>query len=372
MSTGLRASFVRRFSNGQEIRAHALNTKSGAGVTVLFGPSGSGKTTILRCLAGLDKPAEGTIEFEGDTWFDSARKTFVPPQRRSIGFVPQDYALFPHLTVAANIGYGLRGTPTAERRARVDEIMNWLGLAGLENRPPAKLSGGQQQRVALARAVARKPRLLLLDEPLSALDAPTRERLRNDLRNWLGQLGLPAILVTHDRNEALALGDQFIVVHAGRIEQTGSAEEVFNRPTNLDVARVVGTETVLPGRVTRVTDGLAVVMLNAIQLTALTEDLPENADAVHVCIRAEDVIVVKSPPDQTSARNRLAARVKSVQRNGFLMRLELDCGFPLKALLTPQSAGEMNLAPGAMVMALIKAPHVHLIPRTPQIEKKSS
>ena len=363
MSTGLQASFIRRFPSGQEVRAESLRATSTGGVTVLFGPSGSGKTTILRCLAGLDVPAEGSIAFDGVTWFDATRKRFLSPQHRNIGFVPQDYALFPHLTVAGNIGYGLRGTPAAERHARVTEIMNWLDLAGLENRLPEKLSGGQQQRVALARAVAHKPQLLLLDEPLSALDAPTRERLRNDLRNWLAQLAIPAILVTHDRNEALALGDQFVAVYNGRIEQVGSAEEVFSRPASLDAARVVGTETVLPGRVAGIADGLATVLLNHVQLTALAENLPENTTAVHVCIRAEDVIVVQSPPGQTSARNRLAARVISVQRNGLLMRLELDCGFALKALLTPQSATEMNLKPGVTVIALIKAPHVHLIPR---------
>ncbi|MBU6411454.1 MAG: ABC transporter ATP-binding protein [Verrucomicrobia bacterium] len=330
----------------------------------MFGPSGAGKTTILRCLAGLDWPGEGSIKFDGQTWFDPARKKFLPAQSRQVGFVPQDYALFPHLTVAANIAYGLRGRPMAERRARVVELTGWLGLGGLEHRRPGELSGGQQQRVALARAVARNPRLLLLDEPLSALDAPTRQRLRDELRRWLAELAVPALLVTHDRADALALGDRVVVVNAGRIEQTGVVEEVFNRPANLAVAHVVGAETVLPARVVGVADGLATVLVNETRLTALAGDLSDGAEAVHVCIRAEDVILVREAPSQTSARNRLPARVVSVQREGPLMRVELDCGFSLKALLTPQAAAEMNLRPGAMVMALIKAPQVHLICRS--------
>jgi molybdate transport system ATP-binding protein len=362
MTPGIQASFTKRFAGGPAIRAENLCTGAN-GVTVLFGPSGSGKTTVLRCLAGLERPGEGTIQFDGETWFDAGANKSVPVQRRNIGFVPQDYALFPHLTVAANIGYGLHALGAAQRTARVDEITRRLGLDGLETRLPRELSGGQQQRVALARVLARHPRLLLLDEPLSALDTPTRQRLRGELRARLLQLDIPTILVTHDRFEAAALGDRIVVLDQGCMLQTGPVADVFNHPANLAVAAVVGTETVLLGRVLRVSDGLAAVDVNGVGFTALAEGLPSGADAVHLCIRAEDVILVRNGVAQASARNRLSATVLALVPEGPMVRIELDGGFPLKALLTRQACDELELKPGASVEALIKASHIHLIPR---------
>ncbi|TLY37903.1 MAG: ABC transporter ATP-binding protein, partial [Nitrospirae bacterium] len=167
-------------------------------VLILFGPSGSGKTTVLRCLAGLEWPERGLIRFQGDTWLETGAGVRLPPQQRVLGHMSQDYALFPTHSVAGNIAYGL-GTLTAdERRRRVVDAITLLQLQGVENLRPAQLSGGQQQRVALARAIARHPRLLLLDEPLSALDLPTRVKLRAELRNLLRQLGIPSLVVTHD------------------------------------------------------------------------------------------------------------------------------------------------------------------------------
>jgi molybdate transport system ATP-binding protein len=361
MTPGIQASFTKRFAGGPVIRAENLRTGRN-GVTVLFGPSGSGKTTMLRCLAGLEDPEEGTIQFDGEVWFDSGIKGIVPPQKRNIGFVPQDHALFPHLSVATNIGYGLHGQGAAEKKSRVGEIVRWLGLDGLETRLPSELSSGQQQRVALARAVARKPRLLLLDEPLSALDTPTRQRLRGELRSQLVQSGIPTIVVTHDRLEAMALGDQLVVVDQGRMLQTGPVADVFNHPADLAAAAIVGTETVLLGRVIRVSDGLATVTVNGLELTALAEDLDSGASAVHLCIRAEDVILLRNGGAQASARNRLSATVLALAPEGPMIRIELDCGFPLKALLTRQACAELALKPGASMVALIKAPHIHLIP----------
>jgi molybdate transport system ATP-binding protein len=278
-----------------------------------------------------------------------------------VGFVPQDYALFPHLNVAANIGYGLHREDAAERRSRVAAIISQLGLAGLEARLPRELSGGQQQRVALARAVARRPRLLLLDEPLSALDIPTRQRLRGELRAQLLRVGLPTVLVTHDRWEAAALGDQLVVLDQGRVLQTGPVADVINQPANLAVAAIVGTETVLSGRVLRVSDGLAVVTVNGFELTALADHLPAGVETVHLCIRGEDVILTPNDGGPTSARNRLSGTVLALAPEGPVMRIELDCGFPLKALLTRQACDELGLRPGTAVFALIKAPHIHLI-----------
>ncbi|HXG49550.1 MAG TPA: ABC transporter ATP-binding protein, partial [Methylomirabilota bacterium] len=221
MADALTARFVRAFPGGTTIRAELNLPARGPAVTVLFGPSGCGKTTVLRCLAGLEHPQAGQIVAGAETWFDASRSICLPPQQRGIGFVFQQPALFPHLTVSGNIGYGLHGLTTAERRQRVGEILERLGLTGLERRHPRELSGGQQQRVALARALVTRPRLLLLDEPLSALDAPLREEMRGQLRQLLAACNVPVLLVTHDRAEALALGDELVVMCGGSVRQAG-------------------------------------------------------------------------------------------------------------------------------------------------------
>jgi molybdate transport system ATP-binding protein len=279
-----------------------------------------------------------------------------------VGFVPQEYCLFPHLTVARNIRYGLRELSAAGQAQRVAESVQWLGLEGLEDRMPSELSGGQQQRVALARAVARRPRLLLLDEPLAALDTRTRQRLRSELRQLLRQFGIPTVLVTHDRVEALALADQVVILHEGRNVQQGSAQEVFSRPVHLAVAEAACIETVESGRILEIRDGLATVAVGTARVTALADGLPANTIDVYVCIRAEEVILMPPESVRSSPRNRLAAIVKSVAREGPLIRVNLDCGFPLAALLTQPACEELALSEGARVVALVKAPQVHLIP----------
>jgi molybdate transport system ATP-binding protein len=357
------ANFRKQFSGGPEIVAEDLRIRGG--ITVLFGASGSGKTTILRCLAGLERPEKGTIYFGQETWLDAGKGCFLPPRKRVIGFVPQDYALFPHLTVVRNVGYGLHDLSAAERPARVAETLRWLGLAGLENRLPRELSGGQQQRVALARAVVRRPKLLLLDEPLAALDTPTRLRLRGELRQLLRQLGIPTLLVTHDRFEALALGDDVVVLHDGRNVQHGATHDVFSRPLNLAVAEITAVETIQRGHILEARAGLAMVAIGNARLTALAGDLPADAREVYVCIRAEDVILMRADTVQTSARNCLAATVRALGREGPLVRVNLDCGFPLTALLTAPACEELTLHDGVQLVALVKAPQVHLISFVP-------
>lgn len=357
----LRANFSKHFPGGPVIQAEALEI-AGTGVTVLFGPSGSGKTTILRCLAGLETPDSGEISFDNEKWFADGKNLTLPKDRR-IGFVPQDYALFPHLTVAANIAYGLHERSAGEKKSRVAEMLNWLGLDDLSARLPAELSGGQQQRVSLARAVARQPKLLLLDEPLTALDAPTRQRLRAELRRLLRQLAIPAIVVTHDRLEALSLGDDLMVLDEGRIVQRGSVQEVFSRPANLTVADILAVETIHPGRVLELQNGMATLLVGSAKLTAVAGDLPPATTEVFVCIRAEDVILSNDPELHSSPRNRLPATVRAIVSEGPMTRIELDCGFPLTAVLTKQACAEMALKEGASVLALVKAPQIHLVPR---------
>lgn len=360
MASALVAEFAKTFPGGTVITAELCLETETAPVTVLFGPSGSGKTTILRCLAGLERPDRGCIRFGDEIWFDGARGICLPPQARRIGYLFQEYALFPHLTVRQNIGFGWRGT-RSERQARIESLLRVLDLHGLEARYPAQLSGGQQQRVALARALSRGPRLLLLDEPLSALDAPTRESLRRELRRVLRSCGVPALLVTHARVDALALGDQMLVIAEGRIRQAGPVHEVFSRPTDLAVARTVGVETVIPGRVVAQADGLLTVEAGTARLTACD---PGGIDAdVFVCVRAEDVILERGALSRMSARNHLGGRIIALHPEGPLLRVTVDCGFPLAALITRPACEDLALAVGVTVTAVVKATAVHLLPR---------
>jgi molybdate transport system ATP-binding protein len=362
MSQDIQAGFAKTFPDGPQIRIDDLRTSGPASTTVLFGASGSGKSTVLRCLAGLERPESGTIKFGEEVWFEAQSKIFVPPQRRGIGFVPQEYALFPHLSVAHNIGYGLSRVGGAERHARVGETMRWLGLEGLGLRRPREISGGQRQRVALARALICRPRLLLLDEPLSALDGPTRLRLRSELRQLLKALGIPTLLVTHERTEALALGDQLVVMEGGHVVQTGPVHEVFSRPASLAIAGIVAMETVQPGRIVESAEGLVTVLAGQSKLVSLSPPLFPGTE-VYVCIRAEDVILVKGESSHSSARNALAVSVERLTTEGPVVRIELDGGFPLAAILTKQACEELALAPGDKLTALVKAHHIHLIPR---------
>ena len=356
----LTASFHKRFPGCAGIGME--NARLGSGVTVLFGPSGSGKTTVLRCLAGLERLETGSIDFDGQTWLDVSKQVFMPPRSRGVGFVPQDHALFPHHTVKGNVGYGLADLPGTDRARLLTESLRWLGLEGLKDRWPRELSGGQQQRVALARTIVRQPRLLLLDEPLAALDTPTRLRLRGELRQWLQQLRMATILVTHDPVEALALSDDVLVLHAGHNVEHGPTQEVFSRPSHLAAAEATAVETIQLGRIPETSDGLATVAVGAARITALAKDLPMGTTGVYVCIRAEGVILLRADAIPSSARNHLVPTVRSFLREGPLVHAKLDGGFPLAALLTHQACEELALRSGLKVVVLVKAPQVHLIP----------
>jgi len=348
--SALELDFVRRYPKGAEVRA-ALSLPA-EGVTVLFGPSGSGKSTILRCLAGLDRPQEGFIRFGGETW--AGKDVFVPARQRRIGMVFQDHALFPHLTAQENVEFGARD-------GAAEEAIALLRIAPLLQRKPVQLSGGERQRVALARALATRPRLLLLDEPLSALDAPARAELRLELRALLHAAKVPAIFVTHERAEALALGDRLAVLAEGRIRQVGSVHEVFSAPNDLLVARVVGTENVAPAKVVHVEGGLARVQVGEAVLSAIAPE--QHGEDCYACIRAEEIVLERTATGTTSARNELAATVVALAPEGPLVRVVLDCGFRLVALVTVSSARDLGLAPGARVAALVKAPAIRLVPR---------
>ncbi|WP_305849868.1 ABC transporter ATP-binding protein [Thermaerobacter sp. PB12/4term] len=235
---------VKRFGPTQAVAGLDLDVYRGE-ILVLVGPSGCGKTTTLRLIAGFEVPDAGRIELSGRVVAGAGRP--VPPEERRAGLVFQEYALFPHLTVAENIAFGLPRGP--ERRRRVAEMVELVRLEGLEDRYPHELSGGQQQRVALARALAPRPQILLLDEPFSNLDADLRQQVREEVREILRRTGTTTVLVTHDRREALNLGDRVAVMHGGRIEQVGTPEEVYYRPLTPFVAEFMGPATLLEGRV---------------------------------------------------------------------------------------------------------------------------
>jgi molybdate transport system ATP-binding protein len=226
---------------------------AGEGVAALFGPSGAGKTLTLQCLSGLLEPDAGRVVVDDRVLFDAETGVDLPPQRRQIGYVFQGYALFPHLSVADNIGFGLRDRPRAEARGRAADVIARMGLEGFEARRPHELSGGQRQRVALGRALAPDPALLLLDEPLSALDATLRQSLRDDLRRILAEWRTAAVLVTHDFTEAYRLGDRIVVYEAGRVIQSAPRAELLWQPASERVAGIVGIRNVLHGTVLKAT-----------------------------------------------------------------------------------------------------------------------
>ena len=330
-------------------------------ITVLFGPSGSGKTSLLDLIAGLRHPSSARIELDGEVLTDTTGGVLLPAHRRRIGYVPQDLALFPHLSVMRNLLYGKRGG--AAPAFSFERITALLELEPLLKRRVTDLSGGERQRVALGRALLSAPHLLLLDEPLASLDARLKSKILPCLARIRDECGVPMLYVTHDRFEALTLADEMVVMAAGKVVQSGPVQEVFSRPADLSVAGILTVESILPGRVLKVADDLVTVAVGTTQIMAMEHDLPPGATNVSVCIRAEDVIVLRDEAGPSSPRNHLPGTVRSLQREGPLMRVELDCGFPLVALLTKQACGELALAPGQAVIALVKAPSVHLIAR---------
>lgn len=349
------------FPGGETITASLSFPADRNHVTVLFGPSGAGKTTILRSLAGLERPNTGHIRFGEEVWFDSETGLMTPPQKRSIGYVFQDYALFPHLTVNQNVAYGLKAVARELRASKLEKILQLVQLDGLGNRKPRELSGGQQQRVALARALVREPRLLLLDEPMSALDLPTRKHVRGEFSKLLRDLRIPTVLVTHDWTEALSLGDQLVVMVAGKMRQIGHPQTVFSSPEDIEVAHSLGVETIVPGRVIASGDDLASVQVGEVTLFALSNE--SSLSDVYVCIRAEDVILEKLRDAAGSARNRLEGVILEITPLGPLTQIKVDVGFPLNSSVTRQAVAELGLKPQDKIVAVIKAPAVRLLPR---------
>jgi len=310
---------------------------AGDGVSVLFGPSGSGKTLTLQCLAGLVRPEAGRIVVDGRVLFDSAAGIHVPPQERRLGYVFQGYALFPHLTVRANVAFGLRRRPLAERDQRTAEVIERLGLVGLEGRYPRELSGGQRQRVALGRALAIEPALVLLDEPLSALDLPLRRALRDELQAILADWRMPAVLVTHDFSEAYQLGDRVVIYEAGRVRQAAPRGDLLWRPASESVARILGVRNLLRGTVMEVCPTHLRVAWRGQELEVRTPPdrlpPPSAGSAVTFFVRPEDLRLIRKdgpPPDRAHHTNILSGRVVR----------ETDRGVTWTLMVRLEAAGE--------------------------------
>ena len=324
----------------------------------LAGPSGAGKSSVLRAIAGLLTPRAGRIACDERVWLDRERGVELPPERRHCGYVFQDYALFPHLSAWQNVAYGLRG-PRAERRARAHELLDRFGLAARADARPRTLSGGERQRVAVARALAPRPAALLLDEPLSALDARTRAAASRELAAVLHEAGVPALLVTHDFQEAALLGDRVGVIDAGRIVQVGRAGDLAAAPASPFVADFTGA-VVLTGTASPGAGGLTRVALDGGgEVTS-----PEAASGpVAVTVYPWDIAIAPAGAiDPGSARNHLDVEVVSVTAVGNRVRIGLAAPQPLTAELTEPALERLHLRPGERVVATWKATATRLLP----------
>jgi molybdate transport system ATP-binding protein len=322
----------------------------------LAGPSGAGKTSVLRIVAGLLHPERGRVTCEGAVWLDTATGTSLPPEEREVGYLFQEHALFGHLSAWRNVAYPLR---TRDRRERAMELLDRFGVAHLANARPATLSGGERQRVALARALARRPRVLLLDEPLSALDTTTRAAASRELARVLRDTGVPALLVTHDFSEAALLGDEIGVIQDGRVVQRGTGSELAANPAVPFVADFAGA-VVLTGTARRGPDGLTRIDLDGGGSIAST-DAGEGPIAVSV-FPWEISVAPAGTREDGSARNHLDAEVVSVTPVANRVRLGLLAGQPLAAELTGASVEELGLAPGSRVVATWKAAATRVLP----------
>jgi molybdate transport system ATP-binding protein len=334
------------------------------GITILFGPSGAGKSTLLDCLAGLVQPDAGRIAIGEETLFDSASRANLPPQKRRIAYVFQSLALFPHMTLEENVSYGLAHLQGQERRARVGEILAAFRVENLKTRKPGEISGGEKQRVALARSLVTLPRLLLLDEPLTGLDAALKAAIVEDLRAWNAAQRIPILYVTHSREEVDALGERVIAMDHGRVVSAGTPQEVLDAPRRKRLAQAAGFENLLGGTVmdVREADGVMRVRLEG---SASEIEVPlgyaSAGDRVRVAIRAGDILLATELPKGLSARNVLPGRIVSLDRRGNMVVARVDCGVVFTVHMTPGAARALELAPERQVWLVLKTHSCHLV-----------
>ena len=343
---------LRRFSLDVELAV-------GRETLALVGPSGAGKTSVLRAVAGLYRPDHARIDLGGRTLLDTTRRVDPPPESRRVGLMFQDGALFPHLSIARNVEYGLRPRPRGrrERRARVDELLARYGIAELRDARPGRASGGERQRAALARAVATTPDVLLLDEPLSALDSVTKARVSRELAEWLAELGLPTILVSHDYVDVAGLADRIAVIDAGRIVQVGTAADLQRAPASPFVAAFVATNYF---RGTARRDG-ELTMVTLPQGACLACAAPASGE-VALVVDPWAVRLTRADDDGTpSGPTVVRGTVAQLVRTGGLVRVSVSSDPPLVAELPAEQADRLGLARGALVAASWSAGAARLV-----------
>lgn len=341
---------VKKYGEFTALKGISLTIYEGEFISFL-GPSGCGKTTLLRAIAGLDYQTSGFLIQAGKDVSEQ------PPNKRDFGIVFQSYALFPNLTVAENVAYGLksRKTPRAQIANRVSELLETVGLPGSEKKFPSQLSGGQQQRVALARAIATSPGLLLLDEPLSALDAQVRIHLRTEIKALQSKLGLTTIMVTHDQEEAITMADRIVVMNHGVIEQVGTPEEIYQQPATAFVAKFIGTTNLLTCQV----NSISTIELEGVELSC---ECPDDlvGKAATVAIRPEDIIVRNVSDDMPNA---VAFTVKEIEYMGSISRAVLSHsgGLELKAEFSMNDMRDTRISQGDSITAQLA--HLRLFPQ---------
>ena len=344
-----------------EIEFHA-----GSGFTILFGPSGAGKTTLLDCVAGLTTPDAGRITIGDRVLFDSAHRVDIPVAKRRVGYVFQNLALFPHLTVERNIQYGLAHLPHSERTSKTLAILQAFRISHLAQRYPREISGGESQRAALARTLVTDPAVLLLDEPLAALDSMTKAKIIDDLRQWNQAHRIPILYVTHSREEVFALGERVIVFDAGRIVAQGTPHEVIAAPQQETVAQLVGFENVFDAVVDSVhpergtmlcrvrADGAPVVLETPLVRGGA-------GSALRVGIRAGDILLATIPPVGLSARNVIPGRISLLEQRDVIVAARVKCRVEMEVHLTLAARDSLQLEIGKEVWLVIKTHSCHLM-----------
>ncbi|PYU86239.1 MAG: molybdenum ABC transporter ATP-binding protein [Acidobacteria bacterium] len=334
------------------------------GITILFGASGAGKSTLLDCVAGLARPDEGQIVAGGQVLFDSARGIHVPTPKRRTAYVFQTLALFPHLSAEENVAYGLTDLREEERREQVEAILKAFRVEKLRKQRPDKISGGEKQRIALARSLVTEPRVLLLDEPLTGLDAELKASIVDDLRAWNVAKGIPILYVTHSREEVDALGERVIALDNGRVASTGRPMDVLDAPRRKKLAQAAGFENLLSATVLalREADGVMRVRLGD---SACEIEVPLGYGAagsrVRVAVRAGDILLATEPPRGLSARNVLDGRIVSLEQRGTMAIARVECGIAFIVHITPGAVRALELAAGRRVWLVLKTHSCHLV-----------
>jgi molybdate transport system ATP-binding protein len=363
---GLAVALHKHFSNGASHFTLDVAFTIAPGITIIFGPSGAGKTTLLDCVAGLATPDSGRIAVGGRILFDQASKTNVPVQNRNAGYVFQDLALFPHLTVGKNVEYGLTAANN-ERRKKSDAVLESFRIADLRNRKPSEISGGERQRVALARALVTDPCVLLLDEPMAALDAATKSKIIADLRSWNALHDIPILYVTHNREEVFALGDRVLVLENGRIIADGTPHGVMTAPRRESMAQLIGFENIFHAAVTAAHEERGTMTCHIADSNVELETpllRAEQASKLFIGIRARDILLATVQPVGLSARNVIPGRVLSLAQRDVIVVVRVNCGVEMEVHLTLAARDSLALQPGREVWLIVKTHSCHLMAAT--------